>query len=233
VVRSSPEVGDSQVKPNSLYRVFRQAAEDSGDVKACFLLQITNRGEAEAGFRYTLEGSESIEMDFMAKDLVDFQETKDFLLRCDLLPEDIDLEANTLSSRWEDLDELVAGGKLVPTTGESLAAKTAEFRRHMAAWKVADPEAGAAVRWALRSGEGEGLYLILQGLPASAKTLRQDARLLGDGCPTVELTSMKMSTDWRGDGPTRGPIPMLFARNPEEASSALEHNPENLTNELR
>ncbi len=226
-------MADSQVKPNSLYRVFRQAAEDSGDVRACFLLQIINQGEAEAGFHFMLEGSESLEIDFMAKDLVDYKETKDFLLNCDLLPEDIDLEANTLSSRREDLDDLVARGKLVPTTGESLVPKAAEFRRHMANWKIMDPEAGAAVRWALRSGEGEGLYLILQGLPASAKALQQDARLLGDGCPTVELTSMKVTNDWRGEGPTRGPVPILFTRNPMEAANALMHNPGKLTNGLR
>ena len=66
-----------------------------------------------------------------------------------------------------------------------------------------------------------------------SQALRQDARLLGDGCPAVELASMKVITDWSADGPIRGPVPILFARNPEEASNALMRNPERLTNGLR
>jgi hypothetical protein len=162
-------MADPQVKPNSFYRVFRLAEEAGDGVRACFLLQVTNQGEAEAGFRFTLEGNETLEMDFMAKDLIDYRETKDYLLKCELQPEDVDLEANTLSTRWEDLEDLVARSKMIPSTGSSMTPKGAEFRRHLADWRASEPEAGAAVRWALRCGDEDGLYLILQGLPASAK----------------------------------------------------------------
>jgi hypothetical protein len=167
--RAGQEMADPQVKPNSLYRVYHLSEEAEDEVRACFLLQITNQGEAEAGFRFTLEGSEPLEMTFMAKDLVDCRETRDYMLRCNFQPEDVDLEANTLSSRWEDLEDLVARSKLIPSPGDSLTSKGAEFRRHLADWKASEPEAGAAVRWALRCGDEEGLYLILQGLPATAK----------------------------------------------------------------
>jgi hypothetical protein len=205
--RASQEIADSQVKPNSLYRVYRLSEEAGDEVRACFLLQITNQGEAEAGFRFTLEGSEPLEMAFMAKDLVDYRETRDYMLKCELQPEDVDLEANTLSSRWEDLEELVARGKLIPSAGGSLAPKGAEFRRHLADWKASEPEAGAAVRWALRCGDEDGLYLILQGLPASAK-VKMYARYVETDCVSREASIkalMKCNRQICAGPPTRCP----------------------------
>jgi hypothetical protein len=199
-------MADPQVKPNSLYRVFRLSEEAGDGVRACFLLQITNQGEAEAGFRFTLEGNETLEMDFMAKDLVDYRETKDYLLKCELQPEDVDLEANTLSSRWEDLEDLVARSKMIPSTGGSMAPKGAEFRRHLADWKASEPEAGAAVRWALRCGDEDGLYLILQGLPASAK-VRKSMRHVEAKCTlpkTLTYALVKIATIHRPSGKMPG-----------------------------
>jgi hypothetical protein len=116
----------------------------------------------------------------------------------------MDLEANTLSSKWEDLEDLVARSKMIPSAGGSMAPKGAEFRRHLADWRASEPEAGAAVRWELRCGDEDGLYLILQGLPASAK-VRKSMRHVEADCTlpkTLTYALVKKSPIFAGSPAT-------------------------------
>ena len=59
-----------------------------------------------------------------------------------------------------------------------------------AAWRAAsrgDKKPAAALRWSLQVDIDHGFDVVLQAMPASARSMRGDARLMADSCRTIEL----------------------------------------------
>jgi hypothetical protein len=103
--------------------------------------------------------------------------------------------------------------------------KSAEFRGMLVAEKAEDPNLGAAVRWTVQATPQGGLRLLLQELPGGAHRLRSEPHLAADEAEAITLESFDAQADIKERAPCRGPIPVLFARDPDAAMEALSERP--------
>ncbi len=138
----------------------------------------------------------------------------------------MELKPNALSSKWEDVDVLLGRGVLVAMKAGDSADRTEEFRAKLAAEKEADLNFGAAIRWNVQAASHRGLKLVLQGLPGGARRLRSEPLLSADEAEAITLESLDAEADLDEEGPCRGPVPVLFARDREAVRDTLEHHPE-------
>ncbi len=180
---------------------------------------------AGEGYRFAVEGG-PWDADIWTRDLFDPASLGGYQLRYQLRGEDIELKPNALASKWEDVDVLLGRGVLMAMKAGDLTDRTEEFRAKLAAEKEADPNFGAAVRWGVQAANHRGLKLVLQGLPGGARRLRSEPLLAADEAEAITLQSLDTEADLDEDGPCRGPIPVLFARDREAVRAALEQHPE-------
>jgi hypothetical protein len=141
---------------------------------------------------------------------------------------EIEIRPNALVSQWEDLEVLIGKGKvIVKEPGEEEELNT-QFQQIWAAEKKKNPRLGAAVRWAVQVTPTGDLKLILQGLPGDSQFLRSEPHLSADDTETVQLDAFETDVDWKDDAPERGPIPVLFTRDPASVAAALSRHPERI-----
>jgi hypothetical protein len=77
------------------------------------------------------------------------------------------------------------------------------------------------------------LQLELHGLPAPAAVVKARPLLRMDDAAAVQLQTWDIATTWfEGDGPVRGPVPAIFANNPEDVRTAIDMNEEDFGHEL-
>jgi hypothetical protein len=101
------------------YRTFENGEALTTSVKAFLLVQMDKDGRAKSNFRFALEGRK-IETDFSSGDIFQIRSLAGFTFKLHVRAEEIELKQNGLSSKWEDLDELVAKGLLLTTDGSNL-----------------------------------------------------------------------------------------------------------------
>ncbi len=190
-------------------------------------MQVDDDGRAESHFRFTLEGKK-IEADFRSEDIFTHEILAGYSLRIHVRAEDIDLRQNCLTTKWEDLIELVAKSTVLVSKDSSLEDAATEFRAAFASAQEQDPDLGAAVRWALQARKPTGLRLILQGLPASATSIKRNAELTAEDGPTVSLDTVRVLFQQEEAHLAGGPSPVLFARDPEAAMESLSAYPDNI-----
>jgi hypothetical protein len=58
--------------------------------------------------------------------------------------------------------------------------------------------------------------------------LRSDPRLSADDSRTIHLESFEAETEEKPDAPGRGPVPVLFARDPTAVEDKLTKHPDRL-----
>jgi hypothetical protein len=153
---------------------------------------------------------------------------KAFRFRIEIDPHTIDFKPNVFSSRWENVEKLLARTHLVAFTGSGSKDVTKDARAIIQAKMQADPAFGSALRWNIQARPGNEVWAVLQALPKSAGFLRRDGRYSEDGCAAIELAAFRLTTPVNPEGPCRGPIPTLFSRDVEKAKTALSTKPETL-----
>jgi hypothetical protein len=99
------------------------------------------------------------------------------------------------------------------------------FREKLTAAKKDNDGLGAAIRWAIQASPRGELKLVLQGLPATARALRAEPRLAADDTAAIHLDSFETEADIQQNGPSKGPIPVLFARDPDTVLEVLALHP--------
>ncbi len=72
------------------------------------------------------------------------------------------------------------------------------------------------------------MRLILQGLPGEARALRTEPRLVGDECATIHLDVFEAEADLQMEPRSRGPIPVLFARDLDGVKDVLARHTDRL-----
>jgi hypothetical protein len=207
------------------YRTYLSRKTLDTGPRLTLLLQVDRSGHAREGYRFTVEGG-PWDTDIWTRDLFDPASLGGYRLRYQLRGEDIELKTNALASKWEDVDALLGRGVLIAMKAGDTTDRTEEFRARLAAEKEADPNFGAAVRWAVQAANHGGLKLILQGLPGEARRLRSEPLLAADETETITLETLDAEADMEEVGPCRGPIPVLFARDREAVRTTLELHPE-------
>ena len=140
----------------------------------------------------------------------------------------MEIRPNSMASKWEDLETLIGKEKILVFTPDGDEVLNPFFREKLEAERASNGWLGASVRWAVQGTARGSLRLVLQGLPMGARALRSDPLLAADESSTVHLDSFEAEADLRSSGPGRGPIPILFARDPSSVKSALSRHPERL-----
>jgi hypothetical protein len=220
------------VEPNQSYRIYQDPANTEFLPRLTLLLQTDGSGHAGEGYRFVVK-SERLAATIWSRDILDSPDLAGFQLNYELRGEEIEIRPNSLVSQWMDLDVLIGKGKVVvvePGGGEPL---NDQFRALWTTVKKKQVRLGAAVRWAIQATPRGELKLVLQGMPTEAQTLRVEPRLTADDCDTVHLDSFETNIDWEEEGPCRGPIPVLFARDPAAVRAALSAHPERVHAGLR
>jgi hypothetical protein len=143
-------------------------------------------------------------------------------------PEEIELKQNGLSTKWEDIEDLVAKGVLLTTKGTSLEDGGPDFRQDFADAKATNEQLGAAIRWTLQGRRGGGLRLVLQALPTSALSLLRRAEYVADDTPAIDLDSTRILYQQEPRHLGSGPTPSHFARDPAAAMENLSTHPDNI-----
>ncbi len=174
------------MRSSHLFRIFQDEEEEETEaLSARLLVQTTVAGEAEdKNFRIQLHGG-ALDCDIWVRDVSPISSLGPYRLRLEARGGEIDLRTNTTASAYENVATLTASGALTTFEGSSTEDKTAEFNRLLGAAKEEDPEAGLSIRWAVRAAGASRIKLVLEGLPASAKTIRRDGRLTSDTTPGV------------------------------------------------
>jgi hypothetical protein len=184
-------------------------------------------GHTGEGFRFPLSGS-SVKVDVYGRDIFEDEELQDVHFLYEIEADRLEIRPNATSSKWEDFEELLGRGTVIAIKTSSNEDITPDIRKRLHGKKTSPPSFGAALRWSLQAKHADHLTLVLQCLPRSAGMLRRDARLYTDFAGAIELARLRVETPMRLDEPCRGPIPILFARDPDLTRENLLSHPENL-----
>ena len=95
-----------------------------------------------------------------------------------------------------------------------------------------DPN-GAALRWAFAAGPNGGCDLQLQVLPLPTNSVASKPLLLIDNVAVIVAKAWPIQIAvWDGDCSLQGPVPVLYAEQPEKVRSALEEDPAHFAADL-
>ena len=214
-----------EVRKHTMFRVNPPAERGDGPVKTLLFVQVDPAGHAGEGFRFPLYGGHII-VDIWGRDVFEDEHLQRHRFRYEVDPAMIEIRANSLSSRWEDWDEMLHRGTLVAFLDESNEDVSAELRATFLAKIKTNPEFGAALRWNIQARSSTELRVILQCLPRPAGILKSDARFTSDYCGAIEVSSIKLSTPFEPDRPCQGPIPVLFSRDVDKTKEELVESPQ-------
>jgi hypothetical protein len=202
-----------------------EPAEPGATIWAALLVQVSADGRVEDHYRLRVNGSTLLRASATAPELIAAEELASYVFHVEKRPVDLEFRQNMCCTKWEDLEQLVAAGRVHVATHD-LEDADELFREDWATAKAADSTLGAALRWAVQAHPAYGFKLALQAMPATADALRKDARLSSDAASCIELASWTAATAMAVEGQWNGPVPTLFATNMQAASSNLRSHPE-------
>jgi|688.fasta_scaffold98669_1 hypothetical protein len=206
------------------YRINPPAADKGGPVKSLLFVQVDPAGRAGEGFRFPIYGGHIV-TDIWGQDVFEDPDLHPFRFRYEINSARIDIRPNTLSSKWEDWEEMVMRQSLVPFHGSGHDDATAEVKKIIRAKVTANGEFGASLRWNIQARSLNTVWVVLQCLPRSAGFLRKDLRLCTDHCGAIELLAVKLDIPCNPERPCAGPIPVIFSRDEEKTRAELTDNP--------
>jgi hypothetical protein len=210
-----------EIKPNAEFGTYRPPAVPEDDsLVGRLLVRISNTARLEDHFKVVLGGAQNIQANFAGPDLNLHPQIQRFRFRLEMNPAAIDLKANCFSGKWEDLEDLVAAEKILVSTEEQADA-SAQFRAECEACKNTENKIAASLRWAVQANQAYGFRVVLQTLPATARSLRRDARLVADTAQAVEVASWTAVSPMATEGMWSGPVPILFAADSAAARANL------------
>jgi hypothetical protein len=202
-----------------------EPAEPGATLWAALLVQVGPDGRVEDHYRLRVNGSTLLRASTTAPDFIPSEALASYVFEVEKRPVDLEFKLNSCCTKWEDLEPLVAAGRVHVTTHDLEDADDL-FREDWATAKAADSTLGVALRWAVQAHPVYGFKLALQAMPATADALRKDARLNSDAACCIELASWTAATAMAAEGQWNGPMPTLFSTNLSAAASSLRAHPE-------
>jgi hypothetical protein len=191
------------------------------------LLQVDGSGHGGEGYRFAVD-SDPLTAKVWSRDLYDNPELEGFKFIYDLQGEDIEIQPNCMASKWEDLDTLVGREKILVFSPDGDVVLNTAFREKLAAERLHHERLGASIRRAVQATPRGDMRLVLQGLPGEARALRSEPRLVSDECATIHLDVFEAEADLQMESRSRGPVPVLFARDPDGVKEVLTRHPDRL-----
>jgi hypothetical protein len=215
-----------EVKSYADYRA--SPASALGDVPATrFYAQVNATGQTCAGSRFPLTGGR-ISVTIWARDIFLADELRQYRFEYELAAPNLHLRSNSLTSGWEDVEELLAKGAVVAFKDGGQDDVTPDVRKILHDLSSRAPETGASLRWGVQAPAQGKLCLVLQCLPRPAAYLRRDARLTADFCSGIELFRLDLH-EAQGTSPRCGGLrPILFSRDPDRTRAELDKDDEPL-----
>ena len=128
------------------YRIYQSGDEVPDDLTAQFLMQVSPDGKTIQGFRFTLEGP-PLQDDIWAQDLFDDATMTPIRFRYKVRADAVAFKANCFTSKWEDVEDLLAHGHLIAYKQNTQEDKTEEVRKFIDAARAVDKGFGAGIRW--------------------------------------------------------------------------------------
>jgi hypothetical protein len=205
---------------SSRYRVYQPAPSENSEMRAA-VLRVDEDGNPTGDFRVAL-GGEAVRVEVWSNDLFEHKSLRGFNLVLHINVDDIDLRNNSLSSKWDDLEDQVGRGLIRVTRQGSADDQGPAFRKALEEWRKTNPDEGAATRWIVQKRGPQQLKLSLQALPATAKRLRRDERLSNLAGGAIHLFTVPLIMEIEEHGDYKGPDAVLFTQNKDAVASVLE-----------
>ena len=202
--------------------------QEDGSLQGRLLIQVAASGRLEDHFRIVFGGGQHPSVTFSGSKISNHPIFAPYYFKLEVDPENIDIKTNSFASKWEDLEAMVASDR-IQVSSEEIQDAGQQFRE---AWEVAkktNRPPAAALRWSAQANTAYGFKLALQALPASARTLRKDARLAKDTTRTIELTGWTAVSPMAKEGGGIGPIPITFSPDPAATRTNLAAHPDRLS----
>jgi hypothetical protein len=215
------------VRSSLEYLTYQAPDSTAGAPHLILLLQVDGSGHAGEGYRFAVS-SERISATVWSRDLFDVPELEGYRFDYEVRGEDIEIRPNSLVSKWEDLEMLIGREKILVSDPDGSDVVNGRFREKLTAARMDNDRLGATVRWAIQASPRGELKLVLQGLPATARALRAEPRLAADDTASIHLDSFEAEANIQQNGPSKGPIPVLFARDPDAVLEILTLHPSRL-----
>lgn len=207
------------------YDVGEGSSNGRHELRSAILAHVSKTGHLDEHFRPVVRGADPIVADFNGSAVTSLAAFTAYRFHMEQHPADVKVKINTFSTKWEDLDALVAADRMRVQLANNTEAKE-HFRLAVEAAKAADAPLSVAVRWSIQASGAYGLKLVLQAMPASARELRRDARRTADDAAAIALATWSAPADMMTKL-VSGPKPVLFARDPPQALAALAEHPAN------
>ena len=202
---------------------------DDGALQGRLLIQVAASGRLEDHFRVVFGGGQHPSVTFSGQKISNHPIFGPYNFRLDVDPENVDIKKNSFVSKWEDLDAMVAADRLSVST-DQLQDATQQFREAWDSAKKSTRPPAAALRWSAQANAAYGFKLALQALPATARSLRKDARLAKDTTKAIELAGWTAVSPMAKEGSGNGPVPITFSPDPAAIRTSLAAHPERLYN---
>lgn len=212
----------AEIKPEAEFLNYELPGGSKGHLTSRLLVQISRAGLVEDHYRVIFGGDEAVKCTFSATQVTKLKQLRDFTFVMEVIPRDIVFKPNALTTKWEDLDTLVASNKARVSVGRTEDAST-HFRTTLDGLKKAGEEVDVALRWAIQAHATYGFKLVLQALPAAKSQLKADARLSADDTSAIWLGTWTAATPMYKDG-LKGPEALLFSPDPGASQGAVKGN---------
>jgi hypothetical protein len=128
-----------RVLNSSRYRVYQPVQADNGKMRAAVLLRVDEDGTPTGNFRVAL-GGEAVRVEIWSNDLFDHKPLKGFHLVVHHDVDDIDLRSNSLTSKWDDLEDHVGRGLVRVMRPGSAEDQGQVFRKALDEWRKTNPD---------------------------------------------------------------------------------------------
>jgi hypothetical protein len=203
-------------------------AEAGATLWGLLMARVGSDGRLDDHFQIRLAGSQTITARFAAGQVTSDADLSHYNFVMERRPRDIVMKNNSFTSKWENLEALVAGNRAMAVTEDNANADL-EFREAWVRAKAADPTLGVAIRWSVQAHPAYGMRLVLQAMPSTAKDLARDARLSADQAACIVIGSWTATAAMGGEGQLKGPVPTLFSADPVAAEANIKRHPDRLS----
>ena len=122
------------------------------------------------------------------------------------------------------------GGRPTVCQHRSDTGRNSAVQRSLGVRQKSTRPPAAALRWSAQANAAYGFKLALQALPATARSLRKDARLAKDTTKAIELAGWTAVSPMAKEGSGNSPVPITFAPDPAATRTSLAAHPERLYN---
>ena len=196
------------------------------------LLMVDRSARLQGSFKILLGGSDILQVDIPAQDALIMAGVASYRLVMERWPIDIIFNDNSTTASWFDLDESVADKSIKVTLSGGGDDTRKTLRRQLKKESTRTPN-GAAFRWAVAATDNNSLELQLQSLPLPAATINAKPLLMQDDIAVNVVRTWPIAAEmFDGEKGLSGPVPVLFADQPEDLHSMLSRDPDSFYAEI-